>query len=124
MLQQGYAPNTVSEAEISDDDLDSVQWNSKKIRIFRPEKSFARPIMLMFSGSARCINRHFPVSFVAKRLATGSIFGESDAMKLIGIDFFGDIYAETKGLTCLIIEKPDLVLDIFEIKILKEVLGM
>ena len=63
------------------------------------------------------------MTFVAKRLATGSILGESDAMRCVGIDFFGDIYAEKKGLQCLVIEKPDLSLDTFEMKVLKEKLG-
>lgn len=81
--------------------------------------------MLMFNGTARCINRHFQnMSFVAKRLATGSILGESDALEAIGIDFFGDIYAEKDGLQCLVIRKPDLVLDVFEKKILNGALGM
>ena len=67
--------------------------------MFRAEKSFCRPIMLMYAGSARCINKYFPkINFVAKRLATGSIIGESDTLKMIGIDFFGDIYAENNGL--------------------------
>lgn len=89
-----------------------------------PERSFCRPIMLMYAGSARCVNKSFKGSpFVAKRLATGSILGESDAMKCVGIDFFGDIYAERNGLQCLVIEKPDLCLDKFEMKILREKLG-
>ena len=80
--------------------------------------------MLMYAGSARCVNKSFKgSSFVVKRLATGSILGESDALKCVGIDFFGDIYAECHGLECLVIEKPDLCLDTFEMKFLKEKLG-
>ena len=81
--------------------------------------------MLMYEGSARCVNKSFGgLSFVVKRLATGSILGESDAMKCIGIDFFGDIYAENNGLKCLVIESPDLCLDMFEMKVLREKLGI
>lgn len=59
------------------------------------EISFVRPIMLLFRGSARCINSYFPeISFTAKRLATGSIIGESDTLQTVGIEFLGDIYAE------------------------------
>mmetsp|Transcript_25345 Transcript_25345/g.31729 ORF Transcript_25345/g.31729 Transcript_25345/m.31729 type:complete len:82 (+) Transcript_25345:719-964(+) len=80
--------------------------------------------MLLYQGSARCINRYFhEVQFVAKRLATGSILGESDTLQRVGVDFLGDVYAEKHGLTCLIIERPDLTLDPFEIKILQEVIG-
>ena len=81
--------------------------------------------MLMYAGSARCINKYFkPTTFIAKRLATGSILGESDALKMVGIDFFGDIYAEKSGLQCLVIDKPDKVLDAFEITLLREILGL
>lgn len=59
------------------------------------EISFVRPIMLLFRGSARCINNYFPgVTFTAKRLATGSLIGESDTLQRVGIEFLGDIYAE------------------------------
>lgn len=44
-------------------------------------------------------------------------------MKCIGIDYFGDIYAEKNGLYCLVIEKPDLCLDMFEMRVLKEELN-
>ena len=82
--------------------------------------------MLLHSGSARCVNKHFTIkkddkdeekviSFVAKRLATGSILNESDAFGSVGIDFFGDIYAEKDGLKCLAIENPDKCLDAFEL---------
>ena len=94
------------------------EWGEKaaELSIFRPEKSNTRPIMLMFQGSAVCVNRHFDnVEFVAKRLATGSLLGESDTINCIGIDFFGDIYAEQNGLICLVIDKPDLNLDIYEV---------
>lgn len=93
------------------------------------EMSFVRPIMLTYHGSARCINRYFSDPdvpdghFVAKRLATGSIMGESDTLQQIGVDFLGDIYAEKNGLICLIIDRPDLCLDAYEIKLLKEVIG-
>ena len=98
------------------DDLDEFEQSKG---LFRPEKSFCRPIMLMYAGQARCINNYFPdLSFVAKRLATGSILGESDATQSIGIDFFGDIYAEKNGLECLVIEKPDLCLDEYEKRVL------
>lgn len=80
--------------------------------------------MVLFKGSARCINNYFPgVSFTARRLATGSIIGESDSLQKVGIEFLGDIYAEQDGLICLIIERPDLYLDAFEIKVLQERLG-
>lgn len=83
------------------------------------EMSFSRPIMLLFRGSARCRNSYFPdVSFTAKRLATGSIIGESDMLQRVGIEFLGDIYAEQDGLVCLTIERPDLCLDKFEIQLL------
>ena len=102
--------------DISDDDLDEFEQSKG---LFRPEKSFCRPIMLMYSGQARCINSYFTdLNFVAKRLATGSILGESDATESVGIDFLGDIYAEKNGLECLVIEKPDLCLDEYEKKIL------
>ena len=81
--------------------------------------------MLMYTGSARCVNKYFHgTKFVAKRLATGSILGESDTLKMIGIDFFGDIYAEKNGLECLVIDKPDLALDAFEINLLRQVMGL
>lgn len=81
--------------------------------------------MLMYTGSARCVNNYFPgTKFVAKRLATGSILGESDTLKMIGIDFFGDIYAEKNGLECLVIDKPDLALDAFEVNLLRQVMGL
>ena len=88
------------------------------------ELSFVRPIMLSYHGSARCVNRYFPgVDFVAKRLATGSIMGESDTLQTVGVDFLGDIYAEKNGLSCLIIDRPDLCLDAFEVKLLREAIG-
>ncbi len=109
--------------ELSDFE-DESNMAKNQVNIFRPEKSFKRPIMLVYNGSARCINKAFPnYKFVAKRMTSGSIMGESDTIQSIGIEFFGDIYAEKEGLQCLVIEKPDLVLDIFEQKLLKSVLG-
>ena len=91
----------ISDAELSelDESEEGINTYPRESSIFRPERSCARPIMLLFSGSARCVNKYFPgVSFVAKRLATGSMIGESDAIQSLGIDFFGDIYAEKNGL--------------------------
>ena len=85
--------------------------------------SFMRPIMLLFRGSACCVNTYFKDHFTAKRLTTGSIIGESDVLQRVGIEFLGDIYADKDGLTCLTIGRPDLALDVFEIKILQEALG-
>ena len=105
--------------------MEVIKRKKQKNKIFRPEKSFCRPIMLMHDGTARVVNKYFAnnsgqngdkgMSFVAKRLATGSLIGESDTLKCVGIDFFGDIYAEKTGLMCLVIDKPDITLDEFEI---------
>lgn len=101
--------------------IEEIQYQGN---IFRDEVSFCRPILLLYSGSARCVNQHFPESpFVAKRLATGGIVALSDALGLAGIDFFGDIYAEKKGLQVLMLEKPDQVLDAYERLILREVMN-
>ena len=63
--------------------------------------SFVRPILLLFDGSACCVNSYFSEHFTAKRLTTGSIIGESDTLQRVGIEFLGDIYAEQDGLVCL-----------------------
>ena len=49
--------------------------------------------------------------------------GESDTLHCVGIDFFGDIYAESKGLVCLVIDKPDLSLELYEQEILRDAIG-
>ncbi len=66
--------------ELSDFE-DEMNMAKNQVNIFRPEKSFKRPIMLVYNGSARCINKAFPnYKFVAKRMTTGSIMGESDTI--------------------------------------------
>lgn len=126
-LQQGISMDDLSDSDGSNLEIEKPKKKNKnkKNQIFRPEKSFCRPIMMMYDGTARVVNKYFEGhSFVAKRLATGSILGESDTLKCVGIDYFGDIYAEKNGLMCLVIEKPDIALDEFEILILKETLGI
>ena len=108
----------------SDSDLSLEDNDQEEVSIFRPEKSFVRPIMLLYKGTARCVNNYYPrVQCVAKQLASGSLIGESDTLNCVGIDYFGDIYAEQDGLVCLVIERPDLSLGAFEIKLLREILG-
>ena len=76
--------------------------------------------MILFKGSARCVNSYFPgMPFTAQRLATGCVIGESDTLQTVGIEYLGDIYAEQDGLICLTIERPDLCLDNFEVEILR-----
>lgn len=58
-MSQGIDPNATIDFDSSEEELDSDRFNAKKLSMVRPEKSFARPIMLLFSGSAKCINRNF-----------------------------------------------------------------
>ena len=98
MIQKGINVDDFSD-DNSDSDQEIEQITQSDESALFPETSFCRPIMLMYSGSARCVNKSFPDwKIVAKRLATGSILGESDSMSCVGIDFFGHIYAESNGL--------------------------
>jgi len=76
-------------------------------------------------------NRKRPDSVVEKenskeieitKLASGSVFGESDCLRMVGYDFLGDIYAGKDGMDCLVVQEPDLVISLFERDLLKGVL--
>jgi len=82
LLQRGINIDDLTETELNQMiNEDEEFWPKREVNIFRPEHSFVRPTMLIYSGSARCVNDAFPNSkFLAKRLATGSIMGESDTI--------------------------------------------
>ena len=75
--------------------------------------------MLIVDGSATLKNS--PAENTAM-FRSGDIFGESDLLNIIGVDFLGDIYAGNTGLTCLCIEKPDKIFQLFEVELLREIL--
>jgi hypothetical protein len=43
-----------------------------------------------------CIVRNHDDKYVSKRLSRSDFFGESDMLKTVGFDFFGDIIAESQ----------------------------
>ena len=53
------------------------------------------------------------------KLASGAVFGESDCLQTIGYDYLGDIYAGKDGMDCLVVQRPDLVISLFERELLR-----
>ena len=56
--------------------------------------------------------------FVATSLGRGQHFGSSDLLKIVDIEYFGNIYAGSKGAKILVIKNPDHVIQLFERKAL------
>ena len=50
------------------------------------------------------IEREQEKEILITRLSTGTVFGESDCLSIIGYEFLGDIYAGKGGLECLVIQ--------------------
>ena len=46
--------------------------------------------------------------FVSKRLKQGDYFGESDILKVVGYNFFGEIVADSDDLECWFIPLKDM----------------
>ena len=59
---------------------------------------------LILEGS--CIVRNHDDGFWSKKLKRSDFFGESEILKIIGFDFFGDIIADT-DLNCQFISKDN-----------------
>lgn len=59
---------------------------------------------LILDGS--CIVRNHDDKYVCKKLKRSDFFGESDILKIIGFDFFGDIITETP-IVCYFISKDN-----------------
>eukprot|EP00347_Sterkiella_histriomuscorum_P001557 403371576 len=80
-----------------------------------------RPIMLIMSGKCKILNTFDDNKEIAQ-LKRGDIIGESDFLRLVSYDFFGEIVADSdEGVECLIINKPDKFISFEEKKKLVEI---
>lgn len=59
----------------------------------------------IISGKAQIINTQD--DYEAKTLKKGDYFGESEIIRVIGFDFFGDVVAESETVECLFISKQN-----------------
>ena len=60
---------------------------------------------LILSGTAKIVNG--TDNFEAKHLKFGDYFGESEMLRVIGFDFFGDIYADSDDVECFFISREN-----------------
>ena len=85
------------------------------------EKSLNRPFCMIIRGSVLVKNPLLPPSeSVIAELRVGDVFGESDLLRLPGIEFFGNLVAGPKGVECLLLIAPELTLDMYERETLKD----
>ncbi|CDW89030.1 tpr domain containing protein [Stylonychia lemnae] len=75
-----------------------------------------RPIMIIMQGKCKVVNNFD--SYDVATLKRGDIFGESDFLRNISYDFFGDIIADDDQVEVLVIENPDLIINFTEKKML------
>ena len=69
---------------------------------------------LITKGKCKVLNHDD--KYYCKSLQGGDYFGESDILKSIGFEFFGDIYVESDDFECLFIAKDDFMkLPLFEL---------
>jgi len=71
-----------------------------------------RSVCIVLEGSCTVINR--ADKFHITDLRSGDHFGCSDLLKIIDIEFLGDIFAGEHGARIMMIPKPDLLIQIFE----------
>ena len=70
----------------------------------RPDSNI-RSVCIVLEGSAVVIN---PAdNFHVVTLNHGSHFGSSDLLKVPDIEYYGNIFAGTKGLKLMVVSKPD-----------------
>ena len=74
---------------------------------------------LILQGRCKVLNRDD--GYCGKILQGGDFFGESDILKCIGYEYFGDVIVETKECECLFVTQEDFMkLPIFERMSIKE----
>lgn len=75
-------------------------------------------MFLILSGTAKIVNSKD--HYEAKQLKFGDYFGESEMIRVIGFDFFGDIYADSDEVECFFISRENFSkIALFEIEKIK-----
>ena len=96
-----------------------INYHRKKYvkQRLNPPPSKCRSLCFVLEGSCTVVN---PVdNFKVFELRAGNHFGASDLLRIVDSDFLGDIVAGEQGARVLVIPKPDLVLQYYEMKILE-----
>jgi hypothetical protein len=106
---------------ISEEKYLSLRQKHKVEREGNSPESSHRSLVLVLEGSCRVLHRvPGQPDFDVFDLRPGDHFGASDCLRLPGIEYLGDIVAGSKGLKCMVIPKPDQVLQLWERKNLQE----
>lgn len=90
---------------ISDEMYNSIHRKPQLYVPGNPPDSRMRSICIVLDGHCQVINK--ADTFYFHDLRPGDHFGSSDLLKIIGIEYLGDIYAGPNGVRVMIIPKPD-----------------
>lgn len=91
--------NSLSLIEDTDDRSKIENMNKSTELPFEMSEDYG--IFIIIKGKCAVVNR--PDNYQACVIQGGEIFGESDILKIVGYDFFGDIVAETSEVECMFI---------------------
>lgn len=112
-----YKKDLRAQQGISEEQYLSLRQRHKIEREGNPPESSHRSLVLILEGSCRVVHRvPGQPDFEVFDLRPGDHFGASDCLRLPGIEYLGDILAGSRGLKCMVISKPDQVLQLWERK--------